>query len=122
MWPRKELNLRYKIFRIFIFAPTWMMKLNWLNNFTGKHLSLNFFENLPLTFGLIGFALFVGLLAGIYPAFVISSFKPALVLKSKQGSVKGKGGIRKGLVVAQFAISIVLIIATVVTTQQLRFL
>jgi putative ABC transport system permease protein len=96
--------------------------LTWLNNFTGKHLSLNFFENLPLTFGLLGFALLVGILAGIYPAFVISSFKPALVLKGQQGSVQGKGGIRKGLVIAQFAISIVLIIATVVTTQQLSFL
>src|SRR6185295_19131337 len=45
-----------------------------------------------------------------------------LVLKGQQGSVKGKGGIRKVLVVAQFAISIVLIIATMVTTQQLGFL
>jgi putative ABC transport system permease protein len=96
--------------------------LDWLNQFTGKHLSFRFTENWPLLLGLIGFALMVGLLAGIYPAFVISSFKPALVLKGQQGSVQGKGGIRKALVVAQFAISIVLIIATLVTTQQLNFM
>jgi len=96
--------------------------LQWLNDFTGKHLALHLNTNWPMTLGLVGFALLVGLLAGIYPAFVISSFKPALVLKGQQGSVKGKGGIRKVLVVAQFAISIVLIIATMVTTQQLGFL
>ncbi len=102
-------------------AFAWVA-LGWLNQFTGKHLTFQFFENWPLTLGLIGFALLVGLLAGIYPAFVISSFKPALVLKGQQGSVQGKGGIRKTLVVAQFAISIVLIIATLVTTQQLNFM
>jgi putative ABC transport system permease protein len=102
-------------------AVSWTA-LRWLNDFTGKHLSLELISNWPLALGIIGFALIVGLLAGIYPAFVISSFKPALVLKGQQGSVKGKGGIRKILVVAQFAISIALIIATVVTSQQLGFL
>ena len=103
------------------FGLAWVA-LQWLNDFTGKHLAFHLITNWPLTLGLIGFALFVGLMAGIYPAFVISSFKPALVLKGQQGSVKGKGGIRKILVVAQFATSIVLIIATMVTTQQLGFL
>ncbi len=96
--------------------------LQWLNDFTGKHLTLQLISNWPLTLGLIGFALIVGLMAGIYPAFVISSFKPALVLKGQQGSVKSKGGIRKILVVVQFGTSIVLIIATMITTQQLGFL
>jgi putative ABC transport system permease protein len=96
--------------------------LHWLNNFTGKNLSLQFIDNWPLSLGLIAFALLVGALAGMYPAFVISSFKPALVLKGQQGSIKGKGGVRKVLVIAQFAISITLIIATVVTSQQLGFL
>ncbi len=109
-------------FGLFIAIGFAWIALGWLNQFTGKHLAFQFVENWPLTIGLIGFALMVGLLAGVYPAFVISSFNPALVMKGQQGSVQGKGGIRKALVVAQFAISIVLIIATLVTTQQLSFM
>ncbi|HEY3430231.1 MAG TPA: ABC transporter permease [Cyclobacteriaceae bacterium] len=95
---------------------------DWLNQFTGKGLALNLLTNWALLLGLIGFAVVVGLLAGIYPAFVVSGFKPALVLKGQQGSAKGKGGIRKALVVAQFAISTALIIATAITFQQLSYL
>jgi putative ABC transport system permease protein len=96
--------------------------LGTLNTFTNKELSLDLIQNLPLTTGLILFALTVGILAGIYPAFVISSFKPALTLKGQQGTSPGKGILRKGLVIAQFTISIVLIIATLIIFQQLDYL
>ncbi len=96
--------------------------LDWLNQFTGKALVLDLLANWKLAAGLLVFALTVGLLAGVYPAFVVSGFKPALVLKGQQGSVKGKGALRKTLVVAQFSISIVLIIATAITFQQLSYL
>lgn len=96
--------------------------VEWLNHFTGKQLVLDLLTNWKLSLGLIGFAVFVGTLAGIYPAFVVSGFKPALVLKGQQGSAKGKGGLRRTLVVAQFSISIVLIIATAITFQQLSYL
>ena len=96
--------------------------LGWLNEFTRKALALNFISNWPILLGLMAFAVMVGILAGIYPAFVISSFKPALVLKGQQGSIKGKGGLRRTLVISQFSISIVLIIATGITIQQLNYL
>ncbi|HYG17281.1 MAG TPA: FtsX-like permease family protein [Ohtaekwangia sp.] len=96
--------------------------LNWMNDFTGKAMSLNFLNDLPMLGALIAFALTVGMLAGVYPAFVISSFKPALTLKGKQNPGQTRGGIRKILVVAQFSISIVLIIATLITFEQLNFL
>jgi putative ABC transport system permease protein len=64
----------------------------------------------------------VGLLAGIYPAFVISGFKPALVLKGQPGGARPKGALRRTLVAAQFVISIVLVIATMITAQQLSYL
>jgi putative ABC transport system permease protein len=99
-----------------------ILSLQWLNNFTQKALSLSVSTHWPIYVGLVAFAVIVGIIAGIYPAFVISSFKPAQVLKGQQGSVKGKGGIRKTLVVTQFAISIALIIATAITVQQLDYL
>lgn len=96
------------------------LTLDWLNQFTKKELTLNLFSNLSL--GLLGFTLLVGLLAGVYPAFVLSGFKPVEVLKGKQGTVPGNGSLRKVMVIAQFSISIVLIIATAITAQQLGFL
>ena len=96
--------------------------LSSLNTFTNKQLSLDLLHNVPLGIGLILFALVIGTLAGIYPAFVISSFKPALTLKGQQGMAPGKSFLRKGLVVSQFTISIILIIATLVIFRQLDYL
>lgn len=96
--------------------------LGWLNNFTGKELSLDFLQQPLLLGGLILFAFIVGAMAGMYPAFIIASFKPALTLKGQQGTAKGKGGIRRTLVVSQFAISIALVIATLITFEQLNYL
>ncbi len=96
--------------------------LGWLNQFTQKGLSLNLIEQPMLLLGLVLFAFLIGVLAGIYPAFIVSGFKPALTLKGQQGSARGKGSIRKILVVSQFSISVVLLIATVITIQQLSYL
>lgn len=98
------------------------LSIGWLNQFTGKNLVIDPVGNWQQLIGLIAFSIFIGVLAGIYPAFVVSGFKPATVLKGKQGTAGGKGGIRKVLVVAQFSISIVLIIATAITFQQLDYL
>lgn len=110
------------LFALVVAIAIAMLALNGLNQFTGKQLSVNFLQDWQLLVGITAFAIGVGVLAGIYPAFVISGFKPALVLKGQKGSVGGRGGIRKVLVVMQFAISIALIIATAVTFQQLNYL
>ncbi|GAA4446988.1 ABC transporter permease [Nibrella saemangeumensis] len=67
-------------------------------------------------------ALFIGLLAGSYPAGVLSSFEPIKVLKGKFFSTNQGHSLRNGLVVFQFAISIILIISTLVVFTQLRFI
>jgi putative ABC transport system permease protein len=110
------------IFALLLALSFSWFAVQWLNVFTGKDLTLNLLSNGALSLSLLGFALLVGILAGIYPAFIISGFQPVLILKGQQGSASGKGGIRKTLVVAQFSISIILMIATVITFQQLNFL
>jgi len=71
---------------------------------------------------LLGFVLMVGFLSGMYPAFVLSSFKPAVVLKGVfQNSASGTQ-LRKVLVVLQFTISIALMVGTGIVYQQMRFI
>jgi len=86
-------------------------------------LSLDMWENASLMGGIFLFTILVGVASGAYPAFFISSFEPQRVLKGVWKSGKaGNGGFRKLLVGAQIAISIFLIIGTIVIARQLRFM
>lgn len=88
---------------------------------TGQQLGISVWSG-PLTFIiLIGFGLFVGLIAGLYPAFYLTSFRPSLVLKGNL-QLSNTQKFRDGLVVFQFTISIALMIATLVIVQQLQFM
>ncbi len=127
---RTQLIIQYLSESVFITIIAFVFSLGialfalpWLNAFTGKTLSLSLTGHSSLLIILLSASFTIGIIAGIYPAFVISSFKPSSILKgTQQGSARGKAGLRKILVVSQFAISIMLIIATLVTFRQLRYL
>jgi len=95
-----------------------------LNGFAGKSLSFSPTTNPLLFMGLGGIVLLVGSISGLYPAFFLSSFQPVLVLKNMLtvGKTDVSGILRKGLVVTQFSISILLIIGTFVAYDQLEFM
>ena len=92
------------------------------NQLSGKNVSLGIFENSTNILMLFLASIVIGLLAGIYPALVLSSFKPVIVLKGRFAT--GTRGIvlRKALVVAQFSISIALIIGTIVVYNQMKYM
>ncbi|NML67980.1 FtsX-like permease family protein [Hymenobacter sp. RP-2-7] len=86
---------------------------------TGKPLALRW--EWPLVAASLALALGTGLLAGSYPAFYLSGFQPAAVLKGKLPTRAGDVWTRQGLVVLQFTLSVLFIVAVVVVNAQLAF-
>ena len=91
------------------------------NELSGKSLSVPFSEISFIPF-ILGGAIVTGVLAGLYPSFYLSAFQPVKVLKGKLSLGSKSGWLRSGLVVFQFAISIGLIVGTVVVYQQMSFI
>ena len=96
--------------------------LPFFNNISGKNLRLTYFTNPMLLVVLFLVGLITGLVSGLYPAFYLSRFRPIVVLKGKLSSGSRNIGLRKALVVFQFAISVALIIATGMVYLQLQYL
>jgi putative ABC transport system permease protein len=97
-----------------LFLPTF-------NTLANKSLSLSYLFDAKLIIGYIALFLITGLLAGFYPAFVLSRFNPVQTLY-KRFSPAGKNYLQKGLVVFQFALATLMIVATTVVYLQFQFL
>jgi putative ABC transport system permease protein len=92
-----------------------------INEVTGTGLSFAWFANPLRLLFLLVFALLIGIVAGVYPAFALSSFEPILVLKGRFKSGSRGIALRNSLVVFQFSISVILIIGTIVVNSQMRY-
>jgi len=92
------------------------------NKFTDKALILNTNTDFKIWGATAGAALLVGLLAGLYPAFYLSRLRPVMLFKNVIPGSWWEFSLRKGLVVAQFGLSALLMIATGVVWRQMRFL
>ncbi len=98
------------------------VSLPYLTDLLGKQLQIDFVANPFLFIGMLGIAVLIGIISGLYPAFVLSSFQPATVLKG-EFSRSGIGtSIRKVLVLLQFAITISLIAGVMIIMDQIEYL
>ena len=106
---------------LFAFLLVFLL-LPLFNQVSGKHFQFTAFLNLPAAVAAAVLTLLVGSLAGIYPAFFLSSFNPIKVLKGASVLGNRKSLLRSGLVIFQFVVSIALIVATLVVYRQLHYM
>lgn len=94
-----------------------------LNQFTDKSIEFNPFTHPVLGLMILAAGVIIGILAGIYPALVLSGFQPIKVLKNMKLAGRGGGAwLRQGLVVIQFALSVLLIVSTTIVYRQTKYL
>lgn len=96
--------------------------LPYFNQLAGKEIAFSVFANSALLVPLSILTLLVGVIAGSYPAFVLSGFRPNIVLKGAFKATSSGRRLRMGLVVFQFTLSVLLIIGTAVILRQVDFL
>ncbi len=109
------LALVFAILIVYLVMPSY-------NNMIQLDLQFNLLSSYYLIPLLLILAIFVGLLSGAYPAFVLAAFRPAFVLKSELGQGTKKGYLRRLLVVIQFTVAIAILVGTLIVTNQLKFM
>lgn len=98
------------------------LMLSSFNALSGKHIDLQYFTDYRFLIAAVGLTLVVGVVAGIYPAFFLSSFNPVKVLKGVSLARSQSNSLRSGLIIFQFFISTSLVFATIIVYQQLHYL
>ena len=100
---------------IFVFLP-------YFNQLSGKQISIGYFLNYRFILVMLGLIFFVGIVAGIYPSFFLSSLNPIKILKGSLYIGSNKNGLRNSLIIFQFFVSTTLIISTIIVYQQLNYM
>ncbi len=96
--------------------------LPYFNEVANREIPFGFFLNYKSLLAIVSLIFITGIVAGIYPAFFLSSFNTIKVLKGSSSQGSQKKLLRSGLVIFQFFVSIALIIATIIVYQQLNFM
>jgi putative ABC transport system permease protein len=107
---------------VLLAIPTVILLLPYLNMLTESSFTAAAMKNPTVILIILGLGLVTGLLAGIYPALYLSGFRPVIVLKSTFRLRTSSNFLRKGLVVFQFVIAIVLIISVIIISRQIGFM
>lgn len=108
---------------LFVAAILIELSMPYFNDLAGKSLHFNVLQNLPIFAGLVGFAVLIGLLAGSYPAAFLSALQSISMLKGQFSSSGDKSlGLRKALVLVQFAASVALLVCTISIYHQLTYM
>jgi putative ABC transport system permease protein len=110
------------IFALIIAVIITYLLLPGYNNLIRLDLDFNLFNNTWTLLALLLFAIFVGLLAGSYPAFVLASFKPVAVFKTEARGGSSKSFLRNLLIVLQFTVTIVIMLGTYIVNRQLTYM
>ncbi len=126
---RTQLAMQYvsESFVVLIISLCLALVIVWLglpifNELAAKNLSFSILANVNIVLGILGMVAIVGLLAGWYPALVLSSYSPVKALKSSKNNASSKFQFRKILVGAQFTIVIVLIACAAIMFRQINFI
>jgi putative ABC transport system permease protein len=122
IWQFLAESLVYSFITVLLALAACSLLLPYFNLLSGKELGMQVLLSSAFIMGIIGLILFVGLIAGSYPAFYLTSFSPVEVLKGKVRAGMKSKGVRSTLVVSQFALSIFLIIFTAVVYKQIIFM
>jgi len=109
------ISLALAIFLVELFLPVF-------REMTKRPLEMHYFKKLPTLLGIMGIALVTGIISGSYPALFLSSFQPVQIFTGLRFFGAKGSLLRKVLVVTQFALSIILIIATTVVYNQVHFM
>tara|TARA_R110002050_G_scaffold56512_4_gene127215 strand:- start:32674 stop:35100 length:2427 start_codon:yes stop_codon:yes gene_type:complete len=113
-------SLLLSLFAMLISIPIAILLLPMVNDLTEGNLTYLDLWNTSIAIVLLGLGIFTGLIAGIYPAIILSTIKPIRALKG--GALEsGNGSFRKALVVFQFIVSIGLVATVIIITQQFRY-
>ena len=95
--------------------------LPWFNELSQRNMDINFAEG-KIILSVLLFGILTGILSGIYPALLFSKYQPIEILHKRITPRGNKTGIRKGFIIAQFLITIILIISQLFITRQISFM